>query len=1474
MSIEPVKGTEGATASERGGVVVGVVASAGGLEALSRLLGAATPECRLSILVVQHLSPRTDSRLVELLARVTPLHVEAARSGVHVEPGHVYVIEPDTLIALRDGAIEVTRLDATRKYDLAGDHLLRSLARELRERAVGVVLSGGGRDGSAGLLAIRQQGGVTVAQLPQTAEHPSMPQSAISAGVADLALLPELMLARIETIAETVVSTEAARATDNEIDALLPDLSAILLRRTGHDFSGYKGGTLRRRIRRRMNALSIPTCAEYIRKLDESDEESTQLLKQLLVGVTRFFRDPEIFDALGSQMIPAILDANGPDVPVRVWVPGCASGEEAYSLAVLIDEQQLLREPQRTVQIFATDIDSEAVRVARAGRFSQEAMGGVSEARRARYFTKQGDLYTVSKRLREMCIFSTQDLVRDPPFSSLDLISCRNVLIYLQPDLQAKLLPMFHYALRRTGYLFLGPSEGLAASADLFVPVDRAKRIFRPRSVASRPVDFSFRGRVLPRDGSPLAHSFPGEAGASGGRQQVVTQRFERAILEDYAPASAAIDARGNLLYTAGRLSRYLRPAPGAPSNNLFDQLRGALRGAIRTLCDQAVHTRRRVARDPVVVETEAGQEQVRVTVWPLLSDDTQGTSCGIVIQPLDTEAAPDGAELLSPGEASLLEQLESDLRATREELQSTVEELESANEELQSSNEELQSANEELHTSQEELHSANEELETVNAELQSKVLEVNAANTDLRNLIASSPVATIFVDHELRITRFTPAARALFNFIDADIGRPIDHLAPRFAGMDHAADARAVLASSQPLEREVRSLDGERSFIVQSQPYSGASGATAGVVSSFVDVTALKTAEEAVRLRSQLLELSFDAIVVWRVPGVIELWNRGASELYGFSPEEAIGRASHELLRTEFPERWDEIQGALRESGRWSGVLEHRTKGGRRVTVSAKLLWIEGADGVTRVFETNRDITDSIRTERQLREGEEQLRLANEAAGIGAFDLDLESGLLAWFCRPTGPIGHDGGARSLDELLSAVRAEDAPRVAGALSAARAPQASGKVRVEFRWSDSSAGERWALLIGQVIREPAGAAPRMRGAVMDITSRKEAERAFLVSDRLNALGVLAGGIAHDFNNLLMGIYGYLELARDAAKDPTAQELLSLALETHARATALSRQLLTFATGGAPKLAMGDVTSVVRSSVEFALSGSNVSPRFSLGSGAAPCAFDADQMARVFENITINARQAMAGGGTVQVSVRDVSVPIGNPLGLAPGNYVRVSLADSGPGIDKETLTHIFDPFFTTKSTGSGLGLATVYSIVRQHEGAVDVESNPGQGSTFHVYLPEATAGLALAPARGSLSGGLRGRVLVMDDQDAVRETVGALLRSLGCEVCLVRDGAEALSMFREELVAGRRFDAVLLDLTVPGGVSGKNVVSALGKLDARTALVAMSGYADDPIIARPRDFGFVDSIAKPMTGAELAATLGRAIEEAARSQGAN
>lgn len=831
--------------------VVGIGASAGGLRALQNFFAAVPADSGMAYVVIMHLDPERESRIAALLQDRASIPVTQVTRPTAVRPDHAYVISPGHDLAMQDATIRVLKRDAHPQHTPV-DLFFRTLAEAYGADAVGVVLSGTGADGTAGVRHVKEHGGITVAQLPAEAEYDGMPASAIAAGQVDLVLPSARIPAELLRLRQTH-SPLHADPPPVDTEALLAQVFSTLRARTGHDFSLYRRTTVLRRLDRRLLFNGVKTLEEYLLLLRASESEARALVRDLLISVSGFFRDADAFAALAG-LVPALFEGKGPDDAVRVWVVGCATGEEAYSLAILLNEHASTLPHPPQIQMFATDIDEKGYAWGREALYPASAVADVAPGRLHRFFAQEAGGYRVEKPLREGVLFAVHNVLRDPPFSRLDLVSCRNLLIYLQPEAQAQVLDTFHYALRPGGLLFLGTAES-AGEGGPFSPAAGAQRIYR-RGAATH--------RALPRLSAADPAARPGAAPAESG-DAVTPQPFSYGalhlrMLEEYAPPSLVVDERLEVVHLSGRAGRFLHLGQGEPSRSLIDLSRGELRMELRTALYQAFEkglpSTRRLQAD--------GDGAVSLQVHPPLEGEGAEKYALVVFA---DAARPEENPAPGPGapddgaRRQAVARLEEELRRTREHLESVsaarglmVAELQSANEELRSINEEQKAAAEELETSREEIQSINEELTTINQEHQGTIEELKRTNGDLQNLIESTEIGTIFLDRELRVRRFTPAVEALFNFVAGDVGRPLAHVTHQLDYPGLVDDARSVLGSLERIEREVQSRSGAW-FAVRINPYRSLEGGVDGAVITFFDITAQKRVEEALRETTILAE-------------------------------------------------------------------------------------------------------------------------------------------------------------------------------------------------------------------------------------------------------------------------------------------------------------------------------------------------------------------------------------------------------------------------------------------------------------------------------------------------------------------------------------------------------------------------------------------------------------------------------------------
>ena len=868
--------------------VVGLGASAGGLDAFRRLLGALPSGSGMAFILIQHLDPTHPSMMVDLLTRHTPLTVQQAADRMPLEPEHVYLIPPGAYLTIREGALRLSEPRERHGARLPFDFFLRSLAEELGERAICVILSGTGGDGSLGLKAIKEQGGLVIAQDPDEAEYDGMPRSAIMTGAVDL-VLP---VAKIPEILAKYGQRKGLAPDDHPPDRLAEILN-LLRTKTSHDFALYKPGTLSRRIERRMALAGIDDSGRYLDLLRGNSDELELLAKDLLINVTSFFRDPKAFELLAEEVIPDLVRRHPPDRPLRIWVAGCSTGEETYSLAMLFLEEISAAKRNIRLQVFASDVDEDAVALAREGHYPKSIVADVSPVRLARFFTQEEHGYRIVPELRGVVVFTVQDVLADPPFSHLDLISCRNLLIYLRAEAQEKVLLLFHFALSGGGILMLGGSETVGILDDRFEPISKAQRIYRQIG-RSRPgeVDFPI------GSGGGARAIWPGEMHRAAARGISASELTHRLLVETYAPASVLINRKYECLYYSGPTDRYLQVAAGEPSRDLLAMAREGLRNKLRAVVQQASREHARATAVGAQANHGGNAVAVRIEAHPVQSGGEELLLVSFFDEP---EQEPKLGRPVEPADdLSRIAELERELDATRKELQSAIHDLEIANEEQKainqeamSANEEFQSTNEELMTSREELQSLNEELTALNSQLQETLERQRSTSNDLQNILDSSGVATVFLDSELNIRFFTPAAKSLFRVIATDIGRPLADLTPLAADRDLLADASAVLTSLAPLGREIEA-EGGAWYVRRILPYRTQDNRIDGVVITFADISEIKTAEretEAARAYSDsIIDTIRQPLVVLDEELRVVSANRSFYRIFGRASEETVG--------------------------------------------------------------------------------------------------------------------------------------------------------------------------------------------------------------------------------------------------------------------------------------------------------------------------------------------------------------------------------------------------------------------------------------------------------------------------------------------------------------------------------------------------------------------------------------------------------
>ena len=999
--------------------VVGIGASAGGIEALSRFLEAMPAENGMAFVVIVHLSPKHESSLDQILQAKTRMPVTQVTSTTAIEPGHVYLISPALDLLMNDGSLQVVSAARPRGRHVAIDMFFRTLAEVHRERAIGIILSGAGSDGAVGIARIKEKGGLTFVQSLDDAEHDSMPRSALERGTVDVVLpvaeMPQKLLelsrnARVLRLPaagqlERGIHVDIHEAQAQEAESALRDILLILQQRTGHDFRHYKRATVLRRIERRLQVRGLPDVMAYRNYLEQHGEEAQALLQDMLISVTNFFRDRAAFEALERDVVPQIFQEAKENEQVRAWSVGCATGEEAYSIAMLLADQNDLLGKPRSIQVFASDIDERAIAAARTGRYPGSILTDVAPTRLRQYFDRQDEHFCVKREIREKVLFAIHNIMQDPPFSQLHLVSCRNLLIYLDRDVQAKVLEILHYALHPNGYLFLGTAESADAVARYFKPVDKKNRIYQAASVRSQALF-----HVPPMVGR--FERFPVKAMPERVEQRrVLPQDLYRKLVEASGPPGILIDRNRQIVYATKEAWRFLRQSGGEPSHDIMATLHPDLQLEFRAALFQAEQNHMDVQTRFVAIHDAGAASAVRIKVHPARDHDAATGVTLLVFEEgdvsIDAAAANVQADdnLVAMHFEQELKQTKEQLRSVIEQYETTLEDLKGSNEELQASNEELRSTAEELETSKEELQSINEELITVNSELKIKVDETAKANDDVQNFLSATEIAMLFIDRNLRIKRYSKPCMRLFNLISADIGRSILDITYR---LDYPAlnqDIEQVFDTLQPLEREVRGTNDGVWYIARLLPYRTAEDRIEGIVLSFIDISRRKLAEEKLRgSEQQMRRIAAStrdyAIATMDNAGAVTSWNSGAERLFGYTESEMLGQSGDILFTPE-----DRAAGVFQEElhraqvdGRAEDDRWHVRRNGARVFCSGitSPLVDEDTGGYVKIA---RDLTDSkwrhdqqdarLESERQDRiRAEEAARVRDEFFAVLSHEL------------------------------------------------------------------------------------------------------------------------------------------------------------------------------------------------------------------------------------------------------------------------------------------------------------------------------------------------------------------------------------------------------------------------------------------------------------------------------------------------------
>ncbi len=1309
--------------------IVALGSSAGGLDALTRFFTTMPSDSGMAFVVVAHLDPTHGSLMAELLGRCTAMRVVQVDAETPVEGDHIYCIPPGRYLGISGRTLRLTAPLEPGSVRMPIDFFMRSLAEAQPGGVIGIVLSGTGSDGTLGLRAIKAAGGLAIAQDPGSAQHDGMPRSAIAAGATDHVLspeqIPDVLLAYLRRVHKH--GTGSLLPTVEIGHDHLNELMGILHGRTQFDFHGYKRGTLERRIGRRMGLRHIDRVADYARLLREEPGEATALFNDLLISVTSFFRDPEAWVFLREHVVRPLVRRTEPQAALRVWVPGCATGEEAYSIAALLLEELQAAKHGGSLQVFASDVDVGALEFARAGLYPESSVADVPWECLRRFFVEEEHCFRVTKTLRDAVVFARQNLVADPPFPDLDLICCRNVLMYFEAAVQKKIVALLHFALREGGHLFLGSAETIGGEEDLFEVVSRKWRIYR-RVGPTRHDRVQFPTTPAHEPEPPFV---PSPRRPDDGRLDTLAPLV---LVERFVPASVFINRKYEILYFAGPTQDYLRQPTGVPTQDLMARVRAGLEVRLRGAIRKAVHDGERTMVTGARVRRGDTWHRVRITVEPLAGPREMEALLlvSFVDEPPRAPGAPNVTGPPREHDEPIVRQLEAELKTTREDLQGSVEELQSSNQELRVSNEEvmsvneeLRSSNEELETSKEELQSLNEELTTVNAELKENVLELERANNDLDNLLTSTNIATIFLDTSFRVRRFTPATTRLFNLIPTDVGRPIADIVQRFTDPELLQDAQAVLANLGAISKEVQDRNG-RWFVRQVLPYRTHDNRIEGVVMTFSDVAA-DALQEARLYAEAIVDTVRQPLVVLDADLRVQSANRAFYQGFQVTPEATVGRPVHELGERQFdvPRLRALLGEVVRERGTVTNFeVEHDVpKIGRRIMLLNARVLTRGGGRPDLILLASQDVTERKRAEQTLRQSGAMTRAGVQMAVDGVVTLDERVNILSFNPAAERIFGYAADeviGQSFASLMLPRDGDGAGSLARDLLAqeqeTRGRRKDGTVfPCDLRVSEfhDGGGRRFVATIRDI-------SERKRSE--EQIRRQQAELAHVL--RVATIERFAAGLAHELNQPLTAIANDIEACATyvrSGKDTQGRLLgmLDRAGAEALRAGEVVHHLRQFVRRTEPRLEPTDLCEVVRNSTRWLLreiENEHITLRLDLGTRPLPVCVDRVQIEQVLVNLIQNAIDAIREANT---TTREIVLRTSR----AANGTVEVAIDDTGTGLSPAAAERLYEPFFTTRSEGMGMGLAICRTIAEWHRGDLVVEPRTsGSGTTVRLVVP--------------------------------------------------------------------------------------------------------------------------------------------------------
>ncbi|WP_439883149.1 chemotaxis protein CheB [Pontibacter sp. MBLB2868] len=1341
--------------------LVGIGASAGGLEAIHKLFDFFPNNSSFSFVIIQHLSPDHKSLMAELLTKHTRMQVYEAEDKMLTKPNCVYVLPSGKQLTVKHGRLRLHEKERTREPNFAIDVFFESMAKDLGKYAIGVILSGTGTDGTKGVKAIKAAGGMVVVQEPGNAKFDGMPRSAIDTGAVDFVLSPDLMPNEIIAYTKRVPLLRSSKEQSAAEEAVLQEILDFVLARTNTDFTNYKQGTIKRRIQKRLDHLKIKDLREYLQYLHIDSAEIGIIYQEFFINVTRFFRDQEAFDVMANDVIPNIIESKEEGEPIKVWVTACSTGEEVYSLAILFQEafEKLEREP--TVKLFATDIDQDAILKASKGVYPASIAKDISPERMKRFFHIKNNQYIISEEIRKLVVFAQHDLQKDPPFSKIDLISCRNMLIYLNPGLQNKVMAIFPYALNLHGYLFLGPSEHIGDLKSNFTEVNRKWKIFQKIKESS-----GIRRTYGITDYTPVQNSYSQEGGSQASHLARYNDAFMDAVADDFKVTAFYVDESFQLLHGIGDINRYLNFPDKRLHFNLLRMVPEELAVTMSVGLRKALKQNRKVVARQVTVKIGKKNQLLHVSIKPLQTERNLPKIILILLQEMgELTPLPKSSELSMVSDPDYYQQLatlESELKDAREGLRLTVQDLSTANEELQSSNEELMSSNEELQSSNEEMQSLNEELHTVNSEHQLKIRELQELNEDLDNYIRSSNIGQLFVDHHLVIRKFTPSVKELINIIDSDVGRPIHHLSYNLKYNTLLEDIKKVNNNSAEIEREVETIEGKY-FLMRIIPYLKHDGNKDGVVVSFVDVTALKALSNVVR---GVLNSSLSSIMALKAVRddnrkikdfTWSLLNKRAEELLGKSAAQlqqntvlselpflkATGllkkyiavvdqeKPLHTEQFLEFQEKkaWYEISAVKMGDGLTVTMVDITEKKLNEEKVLMAYEELKKAEEDLIKLNNELELRVEERT-RELAASEERFRLVSMATNDVVWDWNLVTNELWWSDSLNKVLGYDVSEmkRGFESWSDKIHPDDREQIVKDINQAinlGKEQWTGEYRIIRADGTYAYVANRAYIMQNEYKIPF----RVLGSFIDLTDLKLTQERLQNTNehlrRVNAdLDTFVYTASHDLKAPVANIEGLLLLLEDQIEsmgqipgEPT-QPVFDMLKDAISRFKNVIKDLTDIAKvqrdtdGGKEKVIIKEVFENVKATMQDHLKQEDAVLTINFDD-APDIIFSKKNLYSVLYNLLSNAIKYRSPDRKPQIDIRSEHID----------GYVRLTVRDNGLGLSQDNLSKVFTLFkrFHSHVDGTGMGLYIVKRLMSNAGGKVSVESEEKKGTTFRLYF---------------------------------------------------------------------------------------------------------------------------------------------------------